>query len=213
LHDWARLEWIDGKNQDAGKVLSRIVGMSDWDGGSGLGLLRVKKAFERLLQEYAGELARIPILVDSLALLELVTSGDIPSVLRIYEPHLVLSEAKSSHDIESLYLSSTLLVYYHTYTMSHPSPPALLREHVEQAIRLFPSNTLLLGVWLQCERGQAVWGRVRRTVGDVILGGKDKRGVGLMRWVWAIWVEKWERGSWEVERVRGMLGTAVEDET
>jgi hypothetical protein len=154
LRDWARLELIDGKNQDAGKVLSRIVGMSDWDGRSRLELLRVKKAFERLLQEHAGELARMPILVNSLALLELVTSGDVPSVLRIYEP-----EAKSSHEIEPLYVSSTLLVYHHTYTMSHPSPPAL-RELVEQAIRLFPSNTLLLAVWLQCERGQAVWGRV-----------------------------------------------------
>ena len=69
---------------------------------------------------------------------------------------------------------------------------------------------------MESERGEAVWGRVRSGVSDVVLGqgvkeGRKGRGVSVARVLWSVWVEKWERGVWDGRRARDVLRGAVED--
>jgi hypothetical protein len=56
---------------------------------------------------------------------------------------------------------------------------------------------------------------VRAAVSDVILQEdlKDdmKTEVSLARVLWAVWVESWEHGSYEQERVRNVLSKAIND--
>ncbi|KAF9015505.1 NRDE-2, necessary for RNA interference-domain-containing protein [Cyathus striatus] len=83
----------------------------------------------------------------------------------------------------------------------------ILRERVERGLEEYPSNSVILGIFLEGEKGEGVWGRVRG-----ILGGGEMKDVA--RRVEEVWIAGWEKGRWmgEVERTRSGLAAAVETE-
>ena len=84
--------------------------------------------------------------------------------------------------------------------------PAILRNGVQKSVKVYPENTILLALFLESEKGQGVWGRVRSLLDE------DLQENGITRMMWEVWGEGWEFGRWEPERVRAKLERAVSSE-
>lgn len=80
-------------------------------------------------------------------------------------------------------------------------------------MELYPSNTFILGIFLEAQKGQGIWGRVRAILGESATdtGMREK---SLARRVAEVWMAGWEKGRWEAEqeRTRGGLSAAVQSE-
>ncbi|KAI6104062.1 NRDE-2, necessary for RNA interference-domain-containing protein, partial [Pisolithus croceorrhizus] len=76
------------------------------------------------------------------------------------------------------------------------------------ALEMYPSNTIILGMFLEAEKGYGLWGRVRSQMSQV---NKDK---DITRRVAEVWMAGWEKGRWEreIERTRAGLFAAAESE-
>lgn len=87
----------------------------------------------------------------------------------------------------------------------------MLRGRAERAIEAYPNNTFVLGMFLEGEKGQGVFGRVRAMLGG---DGAGCGGKSVPRRVCEVWVASWDKGRWEaeVERTRNGLSAGVEDE-
>ncbi|KAG8728834.1 hypothetical protein FRC12_021463 [Ceratobasidium sp. 428] len=212
--DWAELEWLQDSADAAMQILVIAVGVSDT---SSVDVLRAKRAYDSALDKgnVLDSTASVA-LVKLRALLELVTSDSLPSALAIYDQYLRTPQfLPYTTEHEALTLAATLTAFHHTRTLQRPCPPSVFREQATAAIKLYPGNTTLLGLFLESERGEKIWGRVRAAVSDVVLHEdlKDdmKTEVSLTRVLWAVWVESWEHGHYEQERVRTVLAKAVND--
>ncbi|OSC99517.1 DUF1740-domain-containing protein [Trametes coccinea BRFM310] len=208
--DWAQTEWL-ARADDA--ALQVIVRASGGTGSGGIAVLRAKRHFENLL---ATELLgahwreRAPW-IKLAALLELLTASP-QSAMGVFDHYLNLVELGSPAH-ESLAVASLALLYNHSVVLKNPTPPALLRERAERAIEEYPANTVILGVFLEAEKGQGIWGRVRAMLGETKADGTGKEK-GVARRVAEVWAAGWEKGRWEaeVERTRSGLAAAAEDE-
>ncbi|OJT03082.1 Protein NRDE2 -like protein [Trametes pubescens] len=208
--DWAQMEWLS-RNDDA--ALTVILRSSGVAGTGGIAVLRAKRHFESLLMTEllrAHWKERAPW-IKIAVLLELLTSTA-QSAMTLLDFYLnALEEGSAAH--ESLTVASLALLYNHSLVLKNPSPPALLRSRAERAIEEYPGNTAVLGIFLEAEKGQGIWGRVRATLGETAADGTGKEK-DLARRVAEVWVAGWEKGRWEaeVERTRGGLSAAAEDE-
>ncbi|KAI0673451.1 NRDE-2, necessary for RNA interference-domain-containing protein [Trametes maxima] len=208
--DWAEMEWLSRNDDGALQVIVRSSGVA---GSGGIAVLRAKRHFEDLLTTQllrASWKERAPW-IKLAALLELVTSSP-ESALGVLDHYLnQLEHGTPAH--EALTVASLALLYNHSIILRKPTPPALLRERAERAIEDYPSNTAILGVFLEAEKGQGIWGRVRATLGETAADGTGKEK-GVARRVAEVWVAGWEKGRWEaeIERTRSGLSAAAEDE-
>lgn len=136
------------------------------------------------------------------ALMELLTGNEVEQALRVFDEHGAQSQ-------ERLLVSELLMLYRHGTILRNPTPPAVLRERVEKAITLYPSNSVVLGLFLEAEKGQGVWGKVRALLGEGASVEKD-----ILRRVEEVWVAGWDKSRWEaeVERTRSGLAAAVDSE-
>ncbi|KAI0361277.1 DUF1740-domain-containing protein [Trametes cingulata] len=208
--DWAQMEWL-ARNEDA--ALQVIIRSSGVAGSGGIAVLRAKRHFENLLMTEllrADWKERAPW-IKMAALLELLTSSP-QSAVSTFDFYLNALEVGSPAH-ESLTVASLSLLYNHSVVLKNPTPPALLRERAERAIEEYPSNTAVLGVFLEAEKGQGIWGRVRAMLGETAADGTG-REKGVARRVAEVWVAGWEKGRWEaeIERTRSGLSAAAEDE-
>jgi len=154
--------------------------------------------------------------IKSRALLELLTSS-LLAALAVLDNHMEGIDTSSvigMLELESLMMVSLALIYHYGVTLRNPYPPGILRKWAEKALLLYPSNSFVLGMFLEGERGQGVWGKVREQLGEVIVDGEvaDK---DLMRRVVDLWIESgWEHGRWQLEkeRARSGLNNAVKHE-
>ncbi|KAG9102055.1 hypothetical protein FRC06_002340, partial [Ceratobasidium sp. 370] len=211
--DWAELEWLQGSVDTALQVLVLTVDVS---GTNSVDVLRAKRAYDAALDKGIRDPAANLALVKLRVLLELLVSDSLPSALAIYDRHLHTPQfLPYTTEHEALTLAATLTAFHHTRTLQRPCPPSVFREQATAAIKLYPGNTTLLGLFLESERGEKIWGRVRAAVSDIVLHEdlKDdmKTEVSLTRILWAVWVESWEHGHYELERVRTVLTRAVND--
>ena len=201
--DWAEMEWLAGDSDAATKVVLRAAGVE----GLGLAVLRGKRALEATAQEIPETLWKAREAWTRLGvLLELLTSDSLPSFTTA--PLEVGTVAQ-----ESVAVASLGMLYHHISTLKSPTRPVVLRERLENAVELFPNNTILLGMFLEMERGQGLWGRVRK-LGDIHISGDTAYEKGVSRCGAEIWLGGWEKGRWfwEVERIRGSLTVAIESE-
>ncbi|KAI0639721.1 DUF1740-domain-containing protein [Trametes polyzona] len=208
--DWAHMEWLS-RNEDA--ALQVIIRSSGVAGSGGIAVLRAKRHFESLLMTdllRASWRERAPW-IKLAVLLELLTSSA-QSAMTLLDFYLnALEQGSAAH--ESLTVASLAILYDHSVVLKNPTPPALLRERAERAIEKYPSNTAVLGIFLEAEKGQGIWGRVRATLGETAADGTGKEK-DLARRVAEVWVAGWEKGRWEaeIERTRSGLAAAAEDE-
>ncbi|XP_006454634.1 hypothetical protein AGABI2DRAFT_114375 [Agaricus bisporus var. bisporus H97] len=213
--NWAELEWLAGNDDGTLKIILRSVELED--GNSGVIFLRAKRALE--------DAARTTLLhrhekyktkeqeawVKLRALLEILTTKDVASMLQIFDRSI---RADDCPDVasESLLVASMIMLYRYGYVLKNPVPPSILRDRVSEALEVYPCNSIILAIFLECEKGLGVWGRVRGMLGDSETGIGNTKTVA--RRVEEVWIAGWERGRWrsEIERTRSGLAAAVESE-
>ena len=220
------MEWLGGHDEASQAVILKSVGV---EGPFGVNILRAKRHLEDNIQRTSAsstlgkdgsdpwELRNHRMAwIKSRALLELLTSS-LPAALTVLDNHMEGIDTSSiigTRELESLVMVSLALIYHYGVTLRNPYPPEILRRRAEKALLLYPSNSFVLGMFLEGERGQGVWGKVREQLGEVIVDG-EVRDKDLMRRVVDLWIESgWEHGRWQLEkeRARSGLNNAVKHE-
>ena len=223
---WAEMEWLAGQHEASQAVILKSVGV---EGPVGVNILRAKRHLEDNIQKSPAnstlgkdgsdpwELRNNRMAwIKSRALLELLTSS-LPAALTVLDNHMEGIDTSSvigTRELESLVMVSLALIYHYGVTLRNPYPPEILRKRAEGALLLYPSNSFILGMFLEGERGQGVWGKVREQLGEVVVDG-EVRDKDLMRRVVDLWIESgWEHGRWQLEkeRARSGLNNAVKHE-
>ncbi|KAG6911532.1 hypothetical protein DXG01_011834 [Tephrocybe rancida] len=202
--NWAQMEWLNGGSARALQIVLRSAGV---EGQGGVATLRCKRGLDDAIKGEKAWKDREGW-IKLRALLELLTGADVISALQVFDDHL-FGERKKGPCRESLLVACLLTIYQYGVLLKNPMAPAVLRQRVDKAMNEYPSNSIILGLVLEGERGQGVWGRVRGMLGE---SGAKTKDVG--RRVEEVWIAGWERGRWsgEVERTRSGLAGAVESE-
>ncbi|KAH9837066.1 NRDE-2, necessary for RNA interference-domain-containing protein [Rhodofomes roseus] len=205
--DWAEMEWLAGRPESATEVILRSTGSQ---GTGGIPILRAKRQLQEAITVPSTAWKEREYIMKLWTLLELLTASP-ESALSTLDVHLsALDPGTLPH--ESLVVVSLSLLYVHGIVLRNPMPPALLRERAERVIEQHPSNTIVLGMFLEAQKGQAIWGRVKTLFGEGAEAGmRDK---DLSRRAAEVWLASWEKGRWEAEqeRTRGGLSAAVQSE-
>jgi hypothetical protein len=199
------MEWLAGNSDAATRVILRA---ADVEGLGGLAVLRGKRSLEATVHEIPNTLWKVREAWTRLGvLLELLTGNSLPSFLSApLEAGTVVQE--------SMAVASLGMLYHHISTLRSPTRPLVLRERLEKAVELFPDNTILLGMFLEMQKGQGLWGRVRKLGDNVITSDDMAKERGVARRAAEVWLGGWEKGQWfwEVERIRGGLTAAIQNE-
>ena len=202
--NWAEMEWLAGADQVALTVILSSVGIQGQ--GSGVTLLRARRAlYDNIESARASERwkereawVKLRVLVDILA-------GPLTSALGVGDQYLLKETSEPAR--ESLTTSLLLMVFYYGSVLKRPMQPAAMQLRATHALEAYPSNSLVLGVFLEANKGQGVWGVVRNVVGN-----KGPRTKDVPRRLAEVWMATWREGQWvnEVERTRSGLANAVD---
>ena len=205
LYDAAEFAWLRGNNASAVQLIASALGIEGII--EGVGLLRVKRAVHSQLGlQQVGSL-EWGAWVKTRCLLELLTTSVDPveHCLTLFDA-LVGDLPPPSPPHEAMTVACCVMLYHHSITLKATVQPAVLRNRVQKSLIWYPENTILLALFLESEKGQGVWGRVRSLLDE------DSQGVGISRVMWEVWAEGWEFGRWGPERVRARLEKAVSSE-
>ena len=203
--DWAEMEWLSGDQNAALRVIQRSANI---EGTGGMMILRVKRGLDDTISCADKHWKDREAWIKLRALLELLTSSQ-DAALATFDSQPVVSPGSR----ESMMVASLMLLYNYAVILRSPTPPAVLRDRLQVAIDTYPSNSLVLGMFLEAEKGHGIWGRVRAQLGQsTIDGGVAEKTVS--RRIAEVWVAGWEIGRWhsEMERTRSGLAAAAESE-
>lgn len=203
--NWAEMEWLAGDDHAALIVILKSVEMKG--PASGVTLLRAKCSLECEYDKPSLGWKQKEYWIKMRALLELLTGNQPTSALAIFD--IYITHCPDEPSKESLLTASLLMIYYHGVILKKPMQPHILRERARQAFESSPNNSIILGILLEAEKGQGIWGYVR-----AMLSGNDGKPKGVARRVADVWIAGWEKGRWvtEIERTRNGLAAAVEHE-
>ena len=218
------MEWLAGKPDAALQVILRSVQEGQATAVGGVALLRAKRSLEETFK--LGE--SMPWKeregwVKLRGLLDLLTSSSsspaAAALSSTFDGYLLVADRGGEFAVEgtaaheSLTVASLMMLYHHGTTLRNPTPPSLLRERVEKAIEVYPSNSVVLGIFLEAEKGQGVWGRVRGCWERLRRMGWGRRRMCRGGWRRSGW-RGGRRGGGRLrkERTRGGLAAAVENE-
>lgn len=205
LYDVAEFVWLRGNNTSAVQLIAHVLGVE----GSveGVGLLRVKRAVHSQLDRQQVGSSEWGAWVKTRCLLELLTTSVDPveHCLALFDA-LVSDVPPPSRPHETMTVASCVMLFHHSVILKATMQPSILRNRVQKSLELYPENTILLALFLESEKGQGVWGRVRSLLDE------DSQGKGISQIAWEVWAEGWEVGRWEPERVRTKLEKAVASE-
>jgi hypothetical protein len=176
---------------------------------SGLNLLRARRALEAKISQYTvadrqwNACLRVQFFVE-------LASSNIEEAALILEKYLEgIRDSLESHESMITWLCVTL--YEIAQLRGSMVPPSLVTSKVTSALKQYPQNTILLGLFLECERGFGIWGNVRKLLdaGWPPLGSEKIINKSLTKFCWDIWAEGWGYGPWDTERVRSKLEWAT----
>ncbi|KAL5534334.1 hypothetical protein ACEPAG_796 [Sanghuangporus baumii] len=203
--DSAEMEWLLSKNDAALEIILRSAGQPNER--SGINILRAKRRLEEFCQQTVVSEWRCRLKWIKLRVLLECLVGTLDTAIEVIQKYLA-TETPGTLRHESLTVVSLLMVYHHTVTLHNPAPPSLLRGLVREALEDYPSNSIVIGLFLECEKGESVWGRVRTMTSEKPSGALQEKSVA--RRLIEVWIAQWE-GRWlgEVERVRAGLEAAV----
>lgn len=220
------MEWLTGEDDRARDVVLRAAG-ADPAARCAMSILWAKRALEDRIhaQECPGGWKEREGWVCLRALWEILAGGtgaaeEGIAVLEGYVRDLALEGVAR----ESAWTKMLLMVWKHANLLGRQIRRGAIREKVIDVVNRVEScgqtDTTILGVFLEGEKGESVWGRVRALTGEEG-GTADEKGLtfgrrekGVVRRVWEVWLATWERGRWEaeVERVRNSLDVGVKEE-
>jgi hypothetical protein len=117
----------------------------------------------------------------------------------------------SSPESEEAYQLGAKLVYHHS--RRHPTRATIMRNFLEEAIGLFPNNTLFLSLYLFGEANGRVFGRVHKLLNEKLL----LKSASVVTHLWAAWAEAqmaaptfWDERGGGAERVRSVFLRGVD---
>ncbi|KAG1757705.1 NRDE-2, necessary for RNA interference-domain-containing protein [Suillus lakei] len=194
--DWAEMEWLNGDQNAALRVIQRSVNI---EGTGGMMVLRVKRSLDDMISCAHEQWKDREGWIKLRALVELLTSSSQDVALAIFDSQPSVNESPGCR--ESMMVASLMLLYNHSIMLRSPTPPAVLRDRLQTAVDTYPDNSLVLGMFLEAEKGHGIWGRVP----------VEK---SITRRIAEVWVAGWEKGRWqsEIERTRSGLAAAAESE-
>lgn len=198
------MEWLAGQEEDALSVICRAARV---EGHGSLAALRTRRTLNEFGKDCTSWRER-EAWIKLGALLVILTSHNIQNALSIFDAQLnEIRPRDTTH--ESLTMACLMFIYRYGSVLKNPVPPSILRERVLQSMAYYPHNSVILALFLEVEKGQGVWGRIRGTLGDNTENVKD-----VARRVQEVWIAGWESGRWEaeIERTRIGLSGAVEHE-
>lgn len=219
---WAEMEWLANQEEAAQLVVFRSVGISS---GGPTNILRAKRILEDRVassEDWRDREAWICLraLVDILFSSHTHGLEEALRGLRNY----IKENSLEGVARESAWTKMLLFAWKHTTVLKRQVRRNELRELVEEAViameREGRMNSVILGVFLQNERGESVWGRVRALTGESGLSGRNQTErransnmKSLGRRIWDVWLISWEQTDWqeEKERIRDSLIIAVAD--
>ncbi|KAG2159723.1 NRDE-2, necessary for RNA interference-domain-containing protein [Suillus bovinus] len=206
--DWAEMEWLNGDQDAALCVIQRSVNI---EGAGGMMILRVKRALDDTISCAHEQWKDQEGWIKLRALIELLTTSSQDGALTIFDSQPSINESGSPR--ESMMVASLILLYNHSVMLRSPTPPAVLRNRLQIAVNTYPDNSLVLGMFLEAEKGYGIWGRVRAQLGQNTADG-GPREKSISRRIAEVWVAGWEKGRWqsEIERTRSGLSAAAESE-
>ncbi|BFZ62077.1 hypothetical protein YB2330_003156 [Saitoella coloradoensis] len=214
---WAELEWEHATEQNAMNVLvAMTVERTDpvpinLPAGrpSMTAILKAKKYLDQsiLSSLSLGDGGRAVEAMISRGLLEYLNDGLDPALGRYRTAHELLSSrclTKTAHS-EILYLAQARLLYQHT--LHAPTfRTSLLRDVLEEAIKLFPCNTMFLSLLTWNESRTRIQNRVRKVLNETVLTDDEN----VSGWLFAIWAEMhMEKGRYNPHTVRNLFERAV----
>lgn len=204
--NYAEFEWLSSQGDRALEVIMRAA--EQLGTAEGINILRAKRRLEEIARELPKARWKERQRWIKLRILLEILSGTVQGAVGVAEGFLE-EELEKGIQHESLTVGFLLMLYHHSMTLHNPCPPALLRENVHKALETYPSNTIVLGLFLECERGEGVWGRVRGLLSEAGEGRAMEKT--LSRRISDVWIAGWEKGrlEGEIERVRSGLGAAV----
>ncbi|KAL4070834.1 NRDE-2, necessary for RNA interference-domain-containing protein [Scleroderma citrinum] len=208
--DWAEMEWLNGDQDVALRVVMRA---GNVDGTGGMMILRAKRNLEDIVNASHERWKDREAWIKLRAVMELMTVSSAASALAVFDVQPAGGMCRSAVQRESLMVASLLVLYHHSLVLRNPTPPAFLRDRLQHALETYPSNTIILGMFIEAEKGYGLWGHVRSQMGQSTVEGgtKDK---DVTRKIAEVWLAGWEKGRWEseIERTRGGLSAATESE-
>ncbi|KAF7320303.1 hypothetical protein MKEN_00815100 [Mycena kentingensis (nom. inval.)] len=188
-YDWAEMEWLGGAGDASVRVILLSVGV---EGAGGVALLRAKRALDDAIK--TTDTRAFEAWIKLRAMLELLAGGGPEGAIEVFE-------SAPSRENESLVMAKLLMLYRHSVALRNPMAPALLRDRVETAIVKYPDNSVLLGLFLETQRGQGMWGRVRSRLGE--------ESKSIWQRFQDIWIARWDKSRWEAEMERSRWGLVV----
>ncbi|WVR06081.1 hypothetical protein IAU60_003109 [Kwoniella sp. DSM 27419] len=211
---WAEMEWESSEDVRCLEVLSLAAGVGGDDFGQYADPGRAPTALSTVAmlktRQYYASRDKVsgPSHLLLTALFQYSTGGIESARDAILGLHDTLP-AGSAEAEEALQFLAKII---HLHTTRHPSPAALSRHVLEQAIRECPKNTSFLSLYLYGELGGRVYGRVQRLIAD--LSSKDDSAIVVH--LWAVWAEAisahrtfWDKGGGGAERVRLALDRGI----
>lgn len=204
--DYAEMEWLLSRPEQSTTIALRAAGQSQ--DPVGVNILRAKRYFEEAAEQSRPEGWKRRLCWIKLRILLELVSGNTSAAVAVTERY-VADESLDRPSREALTTAFLIMIYQHSIVLKNPTPPSLLRGLVHGAMEHYPNNSIILGLFLECEKGEGLWGRVRSLLNDHAGGQSvDKT---LERRVAEVWIAGWESGRWEgeVERVRGGLEAAT----
>lgn len=205
--DGVEFFWFREEQSQAQVLLANYLGIQG--ALAGLNLLRARKGLDAKLSHYEEADKQWEACVRLRFFLELGATTPRECISTIDSLVAENNTSESTHERVSMWLCLTL------FSISHlpgaAIPPTLVRGRVSVAVAQYPDNTVLLGLFLECERGYGIWGRVRSLLDSSHQSTSstlDERA-SLSRIAWEVWAESWSYGPWEAERVRNKLEHAV----
>lgn len=200
------MEWLLSNTDAALESILNAAGLGNER--SGISVLKAKRRLDELCRLESVPEWRFRVCWIKLRfLLELLT-GPVEDMAKLAET-LQDKERLGSTEHETLVVASRILVYQHTTMLRNQAPPSTLRNLVTKALEIYPDNSILFGLFLETEKGESVWGRVRSIINDT--SRTVTQGKSVSRRIMELWTAKWEQGRWfaEIERARSGLEAAV----
>ena len=203
--DFAEMLWLNGDSDDARRLVLRYSGQA---AGGTIAVLRAKRHTEELVKRTTSSPLVAVRLIKMRLLLELL-SGTLQSTIDLGKRYLD-NVGRGTNMHEGVTMALLVMIYHHTITLRNHAPPGALRVLASEAIGIYPGNTVIMGVFLESEKGESIWGRVR----DVFSATEGSVEQSLTRRLCEIWVAGWDVARWhgELEKTRNRLESAVSNE-
>ncbi|PPQ62959.1 hypothetical protein CVT24_006065 [Panaeolus cyanescens] len=203
--NWAEMEWLAGGDEQALKIILKSAGIEQ--SPSPMAILRGDRALQDLIQRANDDWKAQEPWLNLRALLKLITTSNAEGAIEIFNDASVHQHSDPKQ--EALMTSSLLMLYHYSVTLKNPMPPSILRERARTSLERYPDNTIILAVFLEGEKGQGVWGRMRAMLGD-----NERKGKSVSRRITEVWIAGWDKTRWmsEIERTRAGLSVAVDHE-